>query len=96
MRSRYSAFALNLPEYIQRSWHASTRPAPAVAGNEAPSRWLGLRIGRTEALAENRASVEFRARYKVGGRAFALHETSRFVREGGHWFYVDGDLHDRR
>ncbi|MBS3997943.1 MAG: zinc chelation protein SecC, partial [Hydrogenophaga sp.] len=27
-----------------------------------------------------------------GGRAHRLHETSRFVREEGQWFYVDGDL----
>ena len=32
-------------------------------------------------------------RYRVAGRAVRLHETSRFVREGGRWFYVDGDLH---
>ena len=37
--------------------------------------------------------VEFVARYRVAGRAVRLHETSRFVREGGRWFYVDGDLH---
>ena len=39
------------------------------------------------------ATVEFVARYKIAGRAFRLHETSRFVREGGQWFYLDGDIH---
>lgn len=45
----------------------------------------------------NRDSVEFVARFKVGGRAQRLHETSRFLREpdpdlGGRprWFYLDG------
>ena len=38
------------------------------------------------------ASVEFVARSKLGGRAQRLHETSRFVREDGRWYYVDGDL----
>jgi SEC-C motif-containing protein len=94
MRSRYTAFALDLPEYIQRSWHASTRPAPVTA-DDAPARWLGLRIERVEALADDRATVEFSARYKIAGRAFALRETSRFVRENGHWFYVDGIVHSR-
>jgi SEC-C motif domain protein len=94
MRSRYSAFALELPDYIQHSWHASTRPSSAIAEAE-PARWLGLRIERFETQAEDRATVEFKARYKIGGRAFALHETSRFVREGGHWFYVDGVIHGR-
>lgn len=93
MRSRYSAFALELTDYIQRSWHVTTRPAPAAA--DAPAQWLGLRIERSEALGDDRATVEFIARYKVNGRAFALHETSRFVREGAHWFYVDGIIHAR-
>jgi len=40
----------------------------------------------------NRATVEFVARYKSGGRAGRLHEVSRFVREDGKWFYVDGEF----
>lgn len=91
MRSRYSAFALQLPDYIQRSWHPSTRPAGVVADADKP-RWLGLRIHRHEAVGASGAIVEFSARYKIGGRAFVLHETSRFTREHGHWFYVDGDI----
>jgi SEC-C motif-containing protein len=37
-------------------------------------------------------SVEFVARYKVNGRAHRLHEVSRFVREQGRWFYLDGSF----
>jgi SEC-C motif-containing protein len=36
--------------------------------------------------------VEFVARSKLGGRAHRLHETSRFVRDAGRWFYRDGDV----
>jgi SEC-C motif-containing protein len=36
--------------------------------------------------------VSFVARSKLGGRAHRLEEVSRFVREDGRWFYVDGDL----
>jgi SEC-C motif domain protein len=35
------------------------------------------------------ATVEFVALSKLGGRAQRLHETSRFVREAGRWFYLD-------
>ncbi len=28
----------------------------------------------------------------INGRAHRLHELSRFVREAGQWFYVDGDI----
>lgn len=90
MRSRYSAFALGRDDYIQRSWHASTRPASSAADQQ--QRWIGLQIKRHELIDSEHALVEFVARYKINGRAFGLHEISRFVREGGHWFYVDGEI----
>lgn len=92
MRSRYSAFALGLDAYIQRSWHVSTRPAPSAVGMDHQQRWIGLQIKRHQPIDSGHALVEFSARYKINGRAFVLHEISRFVRESGHWFYVDGDL----
>jgi len=92
MRSRYCAYARELHDYIHRSWHASTRPPRAEIGGG--THWLGLQIKRHEIIDETHAVVEFVARYKVNGRAFRLHETSRFVRENGHWFYIDGDIAD--
>jgi len=53
--------------------------------------WLGLKVLLNEAGRADSAIVEFVARYKAGGRANELHETSRFVREGGRWLYVDGN-----
>ncbi|MGB9094625.1 MAG: YchJ family metal-binding protein, partial [Gallionella sp.] len=29
---------------------------------------------------------------KIGGRAARIHEVSRFVREEGRWFYLDGEF----
>jgi SEC-C motif-containing protein len=100
MRSRYSAFVLDLPDYLQRSWHHSVRADEALENAEvenrlANMRWLRLQIKRHEPIGENDAIVEFIAHYKIAGRAYALHETSRFVREGGHWFYIDGQIADR-
>lgn len=90
MRSRYSAFAMNLMPYVERTWHPSTRPKQ-VAGEEAVNpQWIGLRVKRHEVIDEDRAIVEFSARYKLAGRVFTLHEISRFVRENGSWFYLDG------
>lgn len=40
--------------------------------------------------------VELVARYRIGGRAFRLHERSRFVREDEAWRYVDGVLDPER
>lgn len=92
MRSRYSAYALGLGGYLLATWHASTRPAEAP-GLDPALRWLGLELRRHVRTDDSHATVEFVARSKAGGRAMRLHETSRFVREGGRWYYVDGDLH---
>ena len=90
MRSRYTAFVCERADYLQATWHASTRPADLDF--EPGARWLGLQVRSHRAMGEDRAEVEFVARYRVGGRAVRLHETSRFVREGGRWLYVDGDI----
>ncbi len=91
MRSRYSAFVLGLGDYLRDTWHASTRPAQAIAF-EPGLRWLGLEVRCHLRQDEDHATVEFVARSKQGGRAQRLHETSRFVREGGRWLYLDGEL----
>lgn len=91
MRSRYSAYVLGLTDYLRDTWHANTRPAAAIPF-EPGLRWLGLEVRRHRVIDEDHAEVEFIARSKLGGRAHRLQETSRFVREAGRWFYVDGDL----
>ena len=90
MRSRYSAYVKRLAPYLLATWHGSTRPAALDFDNEDKTRWLGLDIKRHEATGPDSAIVEFVARCKTDGRATRLHEISRFVREEGHWYYVDG------
>jgi len=89
MRSRYSAFVLDRLDYLLASWHPSTRPG-ALAPNEPGRRWLGLEVRLQRQIDADHAEVEFVARSKLGGRADRLHEHSRFVRERGRWFYLDG------
>jgi SEC-C motif-containing protein len=92
MRSRYSGYVLARKDYLLRTWHESTRPETLDLRDAGTVRWLGLKIVRTEAggSEDMRGVVEFVARYQIGGKAHRLHETSRFVREGGQWFYLDG------
>lgn len=93
MRSRYSAYVLGREDYLLATWHPDTRPATLELDVPPRPHWLGLEV-KSHAVADaGRATVEFVARYKCNGRAFRLHETSRFVRAGGRWFYVDGDSH---
>ena len=91
MRSRYSAFVNGLPDYLLATWHASTRPA-TLEPDPPGLRWLGLDVRRHASQDADHATVEFVARSKLGGRAQRLHEISRFVREEGRWFYVDGEF----
>ncbi len=90
MRSRYSAYVKGLGNYLQDTWHASTRPADAVSFEPGVT-WLGLDVLRHLALDSEHAEVQFVARSKFGGRAHRLVERGRFAREGGRWYYVDGD-----
>ena len=92
MRSRYTAFSRRDAAYLLRTWHAGTRPATLELDENPAPRWIGLRILSRSQAADDRATVEFVARYRVGGRARRLHENSRFVREDGLWYYVDGDI----
>ena len=89
MRSRYSAFVGERGDYLLATWHASRRP-PAI-DFDTGAKWLGLDVRRHQFTGPDSAEVEFVARWRVGGRAVRLHERSRFVREGGRWYYVDGD-----
>lgn len=96
MRSRYSAYVHGLEGYLLATWHESTRPSSLDLGNDLATRWLGLEIKRHQQTGEDAAIVEFVARYKIGGRAHRLHETSRFVHEDGHWYYLDGKFPEEK
>ena len=89
MRSRYSAFVLARADYLLATWHARTRPA--TLSFEPYARWLGLEVRAHVSTGPAAAEVEFVARMRLAGKAVRLHERSRFVLEGGRWFYVDGD-----
>jgi len=90
MRSRYTAYVLKLEDYLLNTWHPRTRPLELDLA-ASPRRWLGLKVLRHEPVTDGTATVEFIARYKAGGLAHELHETSRFVRENGRWLYIDGE-----
>jgi SEC-C motif-containing protein len=51
-----------------------------------------LEVRRVVLVDEDHAQVEFVARSRVAGCGQRLHEVSRFVKEGGRWLYLDGDI----
>jgi SEC-C motif-containing protein len=95
MRSRYSAYVLGLEPYLLATWHPSTRPASLDLASDAATRWLGLEVRRHQVQDDAHATVEFVARYRIGGRGHRLHEISRFIREDGRWLYINGDVDSR-
>lgn len=91
MRSRYSAYALGLVEYLLASWHPSTRP-PILQLDEN-CKWIGLRINATKRgeIEDIEGWVDFEARYKINGKAEKLKENSYFRRVDGKWLYISGE-----
>lgn len=93
MRSRFDAFRSADTQWLLHTWHPSTRPTSLDLGDNP--RWRGLQIVDTHdgGPDDSQGIVEFRATFiDAGGSLGILHERSRFVRESGRWFYVDGDI----
>jgi SEC-C motif-containing protein len=92
MRSRYTAYCTGDTSYVLRTWHPSTRPSALDIADQP--QWCGLSIVRTAQGGHNdeQGMVEFVASALVGNRLCQFRENSRFVKEDGQWFYVDGDV----
>ena len=91
MRSRYTAYVHLNEHYLRQTWYITTRPASGFLSESDAIKWLSLNVVHHHEDGAD-GTVEFVARYKVQGRANKLHEVSRFVREDGRWFYLDGSF----
>lgn len=90
MRSRYSAYVVGEINYLLATWLPSTAPGEL---DLSPVKWLGLEVRHAEESGDA-GVVEFVARCRINGRAQRMHEISRFVREEGRWYYIDGQVVD--
>lgn len=91
MRSRYSAFALHLEDYLLATWDKSKRPARVDFSKDA-TEWQRLEIIACKKgnAGDSKGIIEFKAYYRFNGEEFALHEISRFTKQQGRWLYLDG------
>ena len=92
MRSRFSAFALGLPEYLLSSWDPSTCPEELTLDDTIE--WRRLFISDTTAggPGDDRGWVSFTAIGRGPDGRFEQAERSVFRRgPDGHWRYVDGE-----
>ena len=95
MRSRYSAYALNLPDYIIATTHPNNpdfttdtaRWRAEITAFCTQTEFRGLTILDVEA-GNSESYVTFRAKLSTGD----MIERSRFVYEEGRWWYVDGEV----
>lgn len=98
MRSRYSAFALHKADYLTDTLHASKRQNDSVAALTAGFgryHWNRLQVTQCEqgGAQDTKGTVTFAAHYTDNDtrQPGVLVEKSRFIKEAGRWFYVDGE-----
>jgi SEC-C motif domain protein len=91
MRSRYSAYTLELADYLLQTWAQETRPTSLDLSTPPQPQWLGLEVRHAEEDGDT-AVVEFVARCKINGRAQRTQERSRFLRRENRWYYLDGEF----
>ncbi len=90
MRSRYTAYVLQNEAFLLQTWSPSTRPE-ALGLCDHRVKWLELTIhSHSEEASANTGEVEFSARFIDQDQLCTLHETSRFIRQEGLWYYLDG------
>jgi SEC-C motif domain protein len=105
MRSRYTAYSKGNVDYLIATLHPKSRhksDRSSLLQSVQSTRWVGLTIVTTQQgqVKDKRGVVEFVALYQPAkiqdlqsiGAVNQLHERSRFVKEKGEWFYVDGDI----
>ncbi|RYG20066.1 MAG: hypothetical protein EOO07_05605 [Chitinophagaceae bacterium] len=88
MRSRYSAYVLQLINYLWETTHPAKRHLYSKADIESwatANQWLKLEIFEAQ-----RDVVEFKAFYQQGLKQFIHHERSTFKKQAGKWFYFSG------
>lgn len=95
MRSRYSAYALKLVDYLVSTTHkdklkSSYRRNLMTTIHDID--WTDLEVIKTTAggLKDKSGKVRFRASYIENGSEGMMEEYSRFKRVAGRWYYYDG------
>ncbi len=91
MRSRYTAYALRDGAYLQATWDITKRPESIDFSRETIN-WLRLEITETKkgGIKDSKGQVTFKAFYSQDNEEYVMNEISRFTKQGGRWFYLDG------
>ncbi len=101
MRSRYAAFVKEDVEYLIATLHPSKRAAEdrdLLLSSFKDTQWLGLSIlNQVDGQPQDQTGmVEFVARFLHSDQPGQLHECSRFTKQDGLWFYLEGAMPPRK
>lgn len=99
MRSRYAAYALNLPEYIMKTTHPDNaqyqkdkaRWGKEISDFSTQCRFEGLEIVDFQEKGDA-ATVTFVAHLSQNGKDVTFKEKSNFEKVDGCWLYVNGQI----
>ncbi|MDN2482740.1 YchJ family metal-binding protein [Vibrio agarivorans] len=93
MRARYCAHVLDLVDFVVATYHPSCNAQDdydAIA-DSVRSDWVNLEVtSRENGSHSDEGFVTFKAYLNQDGETLCLEERSRFVREEGLWYYIDG------
>ena len=92
--SRYTAFVIKDADYLIKTWHPSCHAADFRQEIEAGfthTQWLGLTVFESSPGShDDEGFVSFVARFTENNKPRAIIERSRFLKESGQWYYIDG------
>ncbi len=95
MKSRYSAYVMGNIDYLKISHQRRTRKKVDFQDIRSWTNsvvWMQLEIIATEMKNDNEGFVTFKAFFREHGKLEVIYEKSRFLRQDGHWVYVDGQF----
>ncbi len=97
MRARYCAHELELVDFVVSTYHPSCNAhlerdaiAESIAGD-----WCLLEVVESQqGSSDSEGFVTFNAYFNEDKRRYSMTEKSRFKKEGGLWYYLDGEMYD--
>ncbi|PWI33928.1 hypothetical protein DI392_06935 [Vibrio albus] len=92
MRARYCAHVLKLPDFVISTYHPSCSAESEREGiiESINLDWIKLEVLDTPTPQDTEGFVEFKAYLQDEDTIQCMHERSRFVKENGLWYYIDG------
>lgn len=87
-------FVIKNADYLIRTWHPSCHAADfrqEIEAGFANTVWLGLTVFEAAPGRDaNEGYVSFVARFSEQNKPGAIIERSRFLKDSGQWYYIDG------